>query len=130
MVPKNIIFFFLPDLDPCQKSKLILIHIKILDEFKSRLSINSWYLDGNPEIGAHVRSNLCYLICLRHLIRSRAVTRYFLSEKTFFASSAIDYKHLILSVYLYPSLFLTICFCLSVSVYLFLCFVSLCIHVY
>ena len=25
-------------------------------------------LDGNSEIGAHVRSNLCYLICLRHLI--------------------------------------------------------------
>ena len=31
-------------------------------------------LDGNSEIGAHVRSNLCYFICLRHLIRSRAVT--------------------------------------------------------
>ena len=29
-------------------------------------------LDGNSEIGAHVRSNLCYFICLRHLIRSRA----------------------------------------------------------
>ena len=26
------------------------------------------------KIGAHVKSNLCYLICLRHLIRSRAVT--------------------------------------------------------
>ena len=26
------------------------------------------------EIGAHVRSNLCYLICSRHLIRTRAVT--------------------------------------------------------
>ena len=32
-------------------------------------------LDGNLEIGApHVRSNICYLICLRHLIGSRAVT--------------------------------------------------------
>ena len=28
-------------------------------------------LDGNSYIGAHVRSNLCYLICLRHLIRSK-----------------------------------------------------------
>ena len=28
-------------------------------------------LDGNSEIGAHVRSNLCYLIFLRHLIISR-----------------------------------------------------------
>ena len=26
-------------------------------------------LDGNSEIGAHVRNNLCYLICVRHLIR-------------------------------------------------------------
>ena len=31
-------------------------------------------LDGNSEIGVYVRSNLCYLICLRHLIISRAVT--------------------------------------------------------
>ena len=30
-------------------------------------------LDGNFELAAHVRSNLCYLICLRHLIRSKAV---------------------------------------------------------
>ena len=29
-------------------------------------------LDGNSEIGAHGRSNFCYLICLKHLIRSRA----------------------------------------------------------
>ena len=31
-------------------------------------------LDGISEIGARVRGNLCYLISLRHLIRSRAVT--------------------------------------------------------
>ena len=30
--------------------------------------------DGNSVIGAQVRSNLFYLICLRHLIRMRAVT--------------------------------------------------------
>ena len=30
-------------------------------------------LDGNSKIGAPVRSNLCYLICLRHLIRSVTV---------------------------------------------------------
>ena len=29
--------------------------------------------DGNSEIGAHVGSNLCYLICIRHLFRSSAV---------------------------------------------------------
>ena len=28
-------------------------------------------LDGKSEIGAYVRSNPCYLICLRHLIRSK-----------------------------------------------------------
>ena len=27
-------------------------------------------LDDNSEIGAQVMSNLCYLICLRHFIRS------------------------------------------------------------
>ena len=31
-------------------------------------------LDGSPEIGALIRSNLCNLICLMHLIGSRAVT--------------------------------------------------------
>ena len=31
-------------------------------------------LDGNSEIGSHVRSDFSYLICLWHLIRSRAVT--------------------------------------------------------
>ena len=31
-------------------------------------------LDGNLEIGAHVKSNRCYLICSRHLIRYGGVT--------------------------------------------------------
>ena len=30
--------------------------------------------DGYLEMGAQGSSNLCYLICLRHLIRSKAVT--------------------------------------------------------
>ena len=29
---------------------------------------------GSPEKGAHIRNNLCHLIRLRHLVRSRAVT--------------------------------------------------------
>ena len=38
----------------------------------------------NSEIGAHVRSKLCYLICIRRLIISRAVTnRIIFSEKTY-----------------------------------------------
>ena len=45
-------------------------------------------LDGISEIGAHVRSNICYSICLRHLIRSKAATNriFFKSEKTYFSS--------------------------------------------
>ena len=34
-------------------------------------------VDGNSEIGAHVGSNLCHLICLKHLINSRAVIGFF-----------------------------------------------------
>ena len=34
-------------------------------------------LDGNSVMNAHVRSNLYCLICLRHLIKSRAVTNQF-----------------------------------------------------
>ena len=46
-------------------------------------------VDGNSEIDAHVGSNLCYLICLRHSIRSKAVTnRIFLFEKTYFHACA------------------------------------------
>ena len=43
-------------------------------------------LDGNSEIGAHVRINNLYnLICLRQLIRSRAVTnRIFFSKRPIF----------------------------------------------
>ena len=39
-------------------------------------------LYGNPDIGAHRRSNLCYLNCLRHLIGSRA--DFFLRQRPFF----------------------------------------------
>ena len=44
-------------------------------------------LDGNSLRGAHVRRNICYSTCSRHLITSRAVTnRVFLPEKTHFPS--------------------------------------------
>ena len=45
-------------------------------------------LDDNLEIGANVRSNLCYLICLRHLIRSEAWSQIgcLSLENTYFAS--------------------------------------------
>ena len=41
-----------------------------------------YILDGNSAIGAHIRSNLCSLIGLRHLIRSRAVTNPTFYPKT------------------------------------------------
>ena len=43
-------------------------------------------LDGTSIIGALVRSNLCYLVCLRHSIRSRAVKNRF-----FFVSEIISF---------------------------------------
>ena len=45
-------------------------------------------LDGNSEICAHVRSNLCYLICLRHffLYREQSQIGFICVEKTYFLS--------------------------------------------
>ena len=42
-------------------------------------------LDGISEIDAHVSSNLCYLICLKHLIGPRAVTNRIFSSKAYFS---------------------------------------------
>ena len=42
-------------------------------------------VDGNSEIGANVRSNLCDLISLRHSVRSRAITNCFFSPKGLFS---------------------------------------------
>ena len=44
-------------------------------------------LDGNVEIGAHVSSNFCNLICLRHFSRSKAVTNCF-----FFLRKDLDFS--------------------------------------
>ena len=43
-------------------------------------------LDGNSEIGTHIRSNIWYLICLRLLITSRSVINriFFLRKSLFF----------------------------------------------
>ena len=44
-------------------------------------------LEGNSELGAHERKNICYLISLRHLIKTRAVTNriVFIPEKKYFS---------------------------------------------
>ena len=42
-------------------------------------------LDGSSEIDAHLRSNRCYLTCLRHLIRTKAFTyRFFFSQNSYY----------------------------------------------
>ena len=41
----------------------------------------TYIIDGNSELGKHVRGNTCYLICSRHSIRLRAVTNRFLSMR-------------------------------------------------
>ena len=38
-------------------------------------------LDGNSEKGLHFRSNFCYLICFRHMIRSRAIKSLIFFQK-------------------------------------------------
>ena len=44
-------------------------------------------LDGNSEIGAHVKSNLSYLFCIRHLIKRKELTNpTIISDKTYFPS--------------------------------------------
>ena len=50
-------------------------------DFREEYGTYKVILDGNLEIDAHVRSHLCYLICLRQLNRSRAVTKRILSPK-------------------------------------------------
>ena len=53
-------------------------------------------LDGNSEIGTHVTSNLCYLACLKYLIRSRAATKrnFFPKRHIFFmrAQHVLSYQ--------------------------------------
>ena len=40
--------------------------------------------------GAHMWSNLCYFICLRHLIRTKAVTnRFFSAQRPIFLDACV-----------------------------------------
>ena len=49
-------------------------------------------LDGNVEIGALVSSNLCYLIWVRNLIRSRGVTNQFVFLRKDASKKITSYK--------------------------------------
>ena len=59
--------------------------------------------ESNPEIGAHVRSKLCYLIGSRHLLRSRAVT-----NQIFFSLKRTNFLHACAAFYKLPSNIITI----------------------
>ena len=51
-------------------------------------------LDGNSGIGAQVSSNLCYLICLRHLLRSGVFkNRIFVFKRPIFVHPLV--KHVL-----------------------------------
>ena len=60
------------------------VHVKLAAVYKVKAKV--LILDGNSEIGAQVRSILLYFICLRHLLRSRAVQLqidFFSSKQTY-----------------------------------------------
>ena len=56
------------------------------------IGVKSWYSDGHSEIGAHVRSNLCYLTCIRLLISSQSSHNWniFIRKDLFFFMRAQD----------------------------------------
>ena len=59
----------------------------VIDGDKRPIKIMVLILDGNSDIGAHVLSTTCNLLCLRHFFRSRSVGNLkFISEKTRFSS--------------------------------------------
>ena len=63
-----------------------------------QFKISPWYLyyHSNLEIGAHVESNPCYLICLRHLIWSRAVSNriFFSPQRPIYLLACATYSEL------------------------------------
>ena len=76
---------------------------QILFDIKSLINKSmELILNDNSEKGAHVRSNLCYFICIWHLYISRIVTNqsFFFSKNTYFPlcvrnmfSATMLYKH-------------------------------------
>ena len=52
-------------------------------------------LDASSEMGAHGRNNLCYLISLRHWIRSRKVTNpIFFQKRPIFFHACVSFSKL------------------------------------
>ena len=82
-----VLYFFVIDENPGQKKRYSRKKIILCTKYfmKKKLDINNFMvliLDGNSERGAHIRSNICFFICLKHLIRSIAVAnRFFFNPK-------------------------------------------------
>ena len=49
-------------------------------------------------IGAHVRGNICDMICLRYLIRSSAVTKVFFQKRPFYSNTRATCSELLLTI--------------------------------
>ena len=83
----------------CEYHQLMKKHIvKTFFFFPKSTNSMVFILDGSSEINTHVRRNLWYLICFKHLIVSRVVTNlFFLSPKSLFPSK---HAHHVLSYHL------------------------------
>ena len=68
-------------------------------------------LDGYSEIGAQVRSDLGYLICLRHLFKSRTVTN--LKESHIFLHTCAKCSELPSNISTMSFLFYALCYVIS-----------------
>ena len=58
---------------------------RVIEVYSNALHLNPkkpmvLIFDGNSDIGSHVRSNFCYLICIMHFVRSSAVTNRILQK--------------------------------------------------
>ena len=82
-------------LSKCSKMPRKDQYLRMSTRYRYGIMVRPWHLklDGKSEIVAHECGNLCYLICLRHLIRSKAVKNRFSLDLMFFVSLVI--KHCI-----------------------------------
>ena len=88
MTPKKLIF---DEIDTHnQRIILKVIEIQAIEYIRTMVLI----LYGNSDIGAHVRSKVCCWICLRHMVRSKAVTNliFLPAKKTIFLHTYTTYS--------------------------------------
>ena len=72
-------------------------------------------VDGNLKIGGHEITNLCYLTCLRHSIRSRTViNRIFFSKNIYFQHACAPCSELPSNISIMAQLFFQYIICLQI----------------